>query len=277
MLSTKGGYAVTFLKTPNLVIDENTIASYCDYLTNEGCTIATIAQYQRILWKLYEFLPGNKLLDEDVVSQWVTQLTINGYSKSTISTSKSTVKGFLEYFTKSPQKDATPPPSPQTILTRDQYLRLLHRAKSEGRKRAYLLIKTIVNVGIHSRELEQLTVEALKEGGTWIQNKTVRRRASIPEPIRSELLDYAKEARISSGPIFITHGGTPLRHSAVWKEIKRVSQAEGVVEGAGNPRQLYLLHVATYKDIIKDKPFDDADVTYQQLLYEEEKLISWNM
>jgi len=264
---------VTFLKTATLAMNESTIASYCDHLTKEGCGSGTVGQYQRRLRKLYEFLPVDKLLNEDAAAQWMTHLTAAGYSKTTISANRSIVNGFLEFFARAPQKDAAPS-SPQSALTREQYLRLLLRAKREGRKRAYLLIKTIVTAGIRSCELEELTVETLQKGES--RSKAAHRQISVPEPVRSELLDYAREEHISSGPVFITNNGTPLLHSAIWKEIKRISRAEGLAEEAGSPRQLYLVHADTCGDIRRNKSSADADAAYRQLLCDEERQIGWN-
>ena len=52
----------------------------------------------------------------------------------------------------------------RSVLTRDEYLRLLITARKTGRYRLYLLIKlfSLVDISIHT--LNQVTVEAIKTG-----------------------------------------------------------------------------------------------------------------
>ena len=164
----------------------------------------------------------------------------------------------------------------RSVLNRQDYLRLLQTARNTGRQRAYLLIKTLVNVGVRSRELAELTVETVRVGGAWVTSHGIRHRVTVPNPLRSELLAYAAGQGIAEGPVFVTKDGTPLLHSAVWKEIKKVCREAGLENDAGNPRNLYLLYLDTYQSICRRCPSGEAWQEYEQLLSKEETSMAWN-
>lgn len=255
---------------------ERQIADYWEHLAKKGLSYLSMQTYQRALWQVYEYLPGDKVLDEDVLLRWETDLKTRGYADTTIQAQRSIINGFVEYMARENESQGETNTVRRSVLTREEYLWLLRTARENGRKRAYLLIKTLVSTGIRSSELKELTVEALKEGGAWVTSHGIRRRVVIPEPIRTELLEYAEACGVTAGTLFITMDGKPLFHSAVWKEIKRVCREAAVQEDAGNPRNLYLLYLDTYEGVCRNCSFEESWQKYEQLLSEEEALMEWN-
>jgi len=257
---------------------ERQIEDYWNHLAKKGLSFLSLQTYQRVLWQIYEYLPGSsKKLDEDVLLRWEADLKTRGYADTTIQAQRSIINGFMEHLTQRSELQNEESPAPhRSVLSREDYLQLLRTARERGRRRAYLLIKVLVSTGIRSSELKELTAEALREGGAWVTSHGIRRRVVIPEPVRTELLEYAASCGIKTGTLFITKDGTPLIHSAIWKEIKRVCREAGMPEDAGNPRNLYLLYLDTYGEICSTGTPESSFTMYQQLLGKEEALAAWN-
>lgn len=255
---------------------ERQMEEYREYLGRKGLTFLTQRAYMRVLWQIYEYLNGNEHLDGDVLSRWEEDLERQGYSRSTIRAQRSIADGFLKYLKQQKERQEESAERSQGLLSREDYLWLLQTAREYGKKRAYLLIKTLVITGIRPAEMVALTVEALRDGATWVTSYGTRRRILIPEPLRTELLAYAAGEGVSAGTLFVTQDGTPLLHSAVWKEIKRICRVTGLANDAGNPRVLHQLYLDTYQNISRCNSRETAWQTYEQLLSEEETLVAWN-
>lgn len=255
---------------------ERQIEDYWDHMAKKGVSYLSLQTYQRVLWQFYEYLPGDKVLSEDVLRCWEADLKSSGYAETTIKAQRSIINGFMRYLLQQKPQQKEHIVLRRSVLTRDDYLWLLQTARENGRKRAYLLIKTLVSTGIRSSELKELTIESLRSGGAWVTSHGIRRRVRIPEPIRTGLLEYAEDCGVTAGTLFVTRDGTPLIYSATWKEIKRVCREAGLDEDAGNPRNLYLLYLDTYTEVCGLGTRENAFAMYQNLLCEEETLVSWS-
>lgn len=259
-------------------ITEEIIGGYLQSLVEKGYSSQSVEIYQLILQQLYEFLPEGKRLDQEALNRWRVQQETYGYADRTLYSRMCTLNGFLDYLQMPRQPIGRRPPRQgpsREELSRDEYLLLLQTAKLMGRRRAYLLIKTIVNAGLRTQELHQLTVEALRQGKAWVTSHGVQRQAQIPTLLCEELLSYAAEAGITEGPIFITKDGTPMVHSGVWKEVKQVCRRTGISEEKGNPRNLYQLYVSTYRTFCAE-PASQPMQQLEALLEKEEVVVAWN-
>ena len=67
-------------------------------------------------------------------------------------------------------------------LTKEEYIRLIRAAGSEGNERLSLVIQTICGTGIRVSELQFITVEAVKEGKQWFHVKGKHERFSLYRP-----------------------------------------------------------------------------------------------
>ena len=76
---------------------ERQIADYWEHLAKKGLSYLSMQTYQRALWQVYEYLPGDKVLDEDVLLRWETDLKTRGYADTTIQAQRSIINGFVEY------------------------------------------------------------------------------------------------------------------------------------------------------------------------------------
>ena len=266
-------------KTAEIQVSLELIQAYLDDMDNKGRSKASIESYRTALAAFYEFLPDEKILDEDTTLQWRDYLRENGYSQRTINARMSIFNSFLQYLGKRDWQyigQITLPDDVQPEITRSEYLRLLQAAKQLGKERTYLLIKTLAGAGIRLQELPQLTVEALQKGTAKLEHYGCQRVARIPEPLRAELLAYAAQQGISSGAIFITRDGTPLLRSSVWNAINAICKTARVEPAKANPRCLWKLYQSTYQGI-RDNIIALTDQAYERMLEQEQLTIAWDV
>ena len=161
-----------------------------------------------------------------------------------------------------------------SLLTREEYCLILQMAKRMGRRRTYLIMKTMANFGIQHRELEQLTVEALRNGSSWMTRRNLQHLVLFPEPLRSELLSYAREGGVETGLIFYSCHGA-MGHSHIWRDVKEVCRHAGLSEDKGTPSSLVKLYRATYLEFSRADPLH-ADENFQAFLMDEEEHVAWS-
>lgn len=263
-------------------VTEKMFEDYLEFLAQKGKTEKTLVSYRGALRMWYKSLPQGAALPDDAENCWETALRESGLAEATVRSRTSVLSGFLAYIHDPEaarvknEKKGTSEPSPETVLSREDYRMLLRTAKVMGRRRAYLLIKTIVCVGIRTQEFHELTLESVRRGQAVVTSYGIRRAVPVPEPIRSELMEYAEQQGIETGPIFVTKDGTPMVHSAIWKEVKKVCRYLGISEEKGYPRSLHQLHKDTGKQLYQGSIQEAAD-RYRSLLLEEETLVGWDV
>ena len=123
--------------------------------------------YRRKLWKFYEDLPGDKTIRHGTLENWQKKLLEEGYAPNTVNSFLSAANAFLDYighreYQLAGQLREEKPPQPE--LSRAEYFHLLRTAKALGKERVYLLMKVFATVGILVQDLQELTVEAVREG-----------------------------------------------------------------------------------------------------------------
>ena len=137
-------------------------------------------------------------------------------------------------------------------LTKAEYVRLLNSAKQKKNDRLNLIIQTICGTGIRVSELQFITVEAAKAGEATVNCKGKIRTVFIVKELKKKLLKYAKARHISTGPIFITRGGTPISRTNIWREMKALCKDADVKPNKGFPHNLRHLFARTFYGIEKD-------------------------
>lgn len=266
-------------RTDRVFLTEAVLEAYLQDLAEQGVTPGTVHTYRSALRHLYRDLPPSKELTADTAEKWKAELERRGYSGRTVNDRVYALNKLLRYLGKEgwqlQKKKAKPPPEPPDQMDRAEYHLLLQMAKRMGRRRSYLLIKTMVNAGLKTQELPQLTVEALGRGEAVTTRHGLRRRVPIPEPLCGELRAYAAAEGIGSGPVFVTKDGTPMVHSAVWKEVKLVCRNTGLPEEKGTPRGLHRLYQTTYRGFCTTS-IERSEELYQGLLKEEERIVAWS-
>ena len=137
-------------------------------------------------------------------------------------------------------------------LSREEYQRLLDRARAQGRQRLALLMETICATGIRVSEVRYITLEAARSGCATISLKGKIRVILLPNRLCRKLIKYAKKQKIVSGEIFLTRNGNSLSRKQIWAEMKDLCQKAGVEPSKVFPHNLRHLFARTFYKSCKD-------------------------
>lgn len=261
------------LNRPGLRLTDELELRFLENLREHGRTKNTISVYRRNLSKLRKSLPEGSNLDTAFLSNWQAELLKQGYSPGTVNSCTATVNSLLEFAGRRdlqagqlPINEETPLPE----LTRNEYLRLLQTAKLLGKRQTYLLVLLFGTMDLPLRALSCVTVEAVREG--WV---FVPRRLRVPSCLRAELLTYAEEQGIGSGPVFCTRYGKLMDRWNINTRIQSLSRDARVAPEKCNPRCLRKLCIATQENIRANLELL-AEQTYDRLLENEALTVGWN-
>ena len=262
-------------------VTSSMIEEFLSNLEAQGKSKPNIDNYGRTLKRWYESLPEDKRVAEDASVRWASTLRENGMADANITIYVSRLNRFLKHLGYSVATRERVPYEQKKenelgrVLTRKEYQFLLRGAREKGYRRTYLLIKTIGSLGIRNTEVQDLTVSSVKRGEITLTSWRVDRTVKIYEPVRSELLAYAAERGIETGPIFITREGEGMQHFLVWKEIKKICRQIGMPEDKGTPITLYNMYQETKRTLLVQS-VEEVDLKYQALLQEEEAIVGWD-
>ena len=260
-----------------LTITWEEVCRYLDSLAVRGRRHETIQVYRPKLEAFYRFLPEDKRITADTLGLWRAALLREGYSPGTANTHVSAVNGLLAYLGRRDlqligQLDTGEEIQPE--LTRAEYLRLLTTARTQGRERTYLLVKTFALTGLRVGELDQMTAEAVAEGRVSVAEGGRRQEVPIPACLQRELESYLHRTGITAGPVFLTRSGRPMRRTQVSGEIRTLCRDARVDAEKSNPRCLRRLYQATQEQIRADV-LSLAEQAHEQLLDAEQRTVGW--
>ncbi len=208
----------------------------------------TLQFYRRKLRKFYEDLPEDKTIRHGTLENWRKKLLAEGYAPSTVNAFLSAANAYLDYighreYQLVGQLREEKPPQPE--LSRAEYLHLLRTAKAVGKERVYLLIKVFATVGILVQDLQELTVEAVREGRVVCGRNRKQQILTVPKCLQKELLSFAERSGIRSGPVFLTRDGRPMHRTYISGVMKPVCEAAQLTDGRANPKGLRRLYLST--------------------------------
>ena len=141
-------------------------------------------------------------------------------------------------------------------------------------ERLYLLIKLFATTGIAVQELEKVTVEAVQEGSAVTYPNRNREVIRFPECLQRELLAFAKENGIHSGPLFRTGDGAPLQRTTISNMIPRIAKYARLDANKCTPRCLQKLYVETWRSL-KSNVAVMLQMTYDRMLEQEQVTYGW--
>lgn len=273
---SKGKYRVRAVRSA-LQITQTDIQKYLDSIECKR-TKGTIEEYRYSLRLLYEYLPDNKRIGPHTLEQWRGALLEKGYGYRTINARISAANSFVTFcgrpeFRVGNQLEAETYCQPE--LTRNEYLRLLQTAKIEGKEREYLLIKLFACTGIAVKDIDRVTVDAVKRGIIIVGNKGRQSIIRIPDFLQSEMLEFIRRNGITDGVIFVTRKGTQIRRTNIADNIRGLCRTAQVAEEKGNPRCLRKLYQDTQEGIRKDIEVL-VDQAYIRMLEMEQLTIGWD-
>lgn len=261
-------------RRPGLCLTDELADQFFEDLRKHGRAEETVISYRRSLSKLRKSLPEDGSMAPAALSNWQAELLEQGYSPGTVNGCTAAVNSLLDFAGRRDLQIGQVPMEPDPILpelSRAEYLRLLQAAKLLGKRRTYLLVMLFGAMDLPLRSLRCVTVEAVQGG--WILCAPQRLR--VPPCLRSELLAYAGDEGIVSGPVFLTRNGAVLPRSGVNHCLQSLAGAARVALEKCNPRCLRRLCLATQEGIRGNLELL-AEQTYDRLLETEALTVGWN-
>ncbi len=257
-----------------LHVTENNIDDYINDLTARGRTHITIRKYNRVLRRLYDYLPEDKTIGKDTLERFLNHvLEEREYSNSTINSAITAYNEFVRYMgygdfcTDRVEGLTTETP----IITKEDYHRLLEATQREKDRKGYVLVKLFANTPIRVHDMASVTVEAVREGVLRPKNESP---FGLPQVLRNDLLDFAEESGIRTGFIFRTNRNTPIARHLVAKLISGVGHDAGFPDGYITPRSLQKFYSTRIDEIRKTYEPVIASA-YEAVLETEQRAIAW--
>lgn len=259
------------------VLTRSDIDLYLQDVASRGCKQGTLENYRRSLLNFFDWLPEGKRVSREKVYEYQEYL-IGKYTSRTVNMKMTAINGILGFLDlreyQSTVKASVDDTAIQPELSRNEYLRMLSAAKAIGDERLYLIIKLFGTTGIAVQEFDKVTVEAVRSGTIVTFPNRNRLALRIPACVQSELLEYAKEKGIKSGPIFLTREGRPLGRTTLSNMVPRIARYAKVEESKCTPRCLQKLYAETW-DTIKSNVNVMLQMTYDKLLEQEQVIYGW--
>lgn len=259
------------------VLARSDIDLYLQDVASRGCKQGTLENYRRSLLNFFDWLPEGKRVSRKMVYDYQDYL-IGKYTSRTVNMKMTAINGLLGFLDlrefQSTVKASVDDTAIQPELSRNEYLRMLSAAKAIGDERLYLIIKLFGTTGIAVQEFDKVTVEAVRSGTIVTFPNRNRLALRIPACVQSELLEYAKEKGVNSGPIFLTREGRPLGRTTLSNMVPHIARYAKVEENKCTPRCLQKLYAETW-DTIKSNVNVMLQMTYDKLLEQEQVIYGW--
>ena len=231
------------------------LAEFANYLHTEEKSDATREKYLRDARTFWDYVAGGDISKETVVG-WKKHLLAQGYAVRSVNSMLASVNCLLMFLgletcrVKSIRIQRQTYCPEETELTKAEYLRLLEASRKN--EQLNLLLQTICATGIRVSELQYFTVEALQHGQVVIRCKGKNRVVLVPGKLRKRLLAFSKSRRIHTGAIFTGRSGKALDRSCIWRQMKQLCAAAGVMASKVFPHNLRKLFARTFYSIEKD-------------------------
>lgn len=259
------------------VLTRSDIDLYLQDVASRGCKQGTLENYRRSLLNFFDWLPEWKQVSREKVYEYQEYL-MGKYTSRTVNMKMTAINGILGFLDlreyQSTVKASVDDTAIQPELSRNEYLRMLSAAKAIGDERLYLIIKLFGTTGIAVQEFDKVTVEAVRSGTIVTFPNRNRLALRIPACVQSELLEYAKEKGVKSGPIFLTREGRPLGRTTLSNMVPHIARYAKVEENKCTPRCLQKLYAETW-DTIKSNVNVMLQMTYDKLLEQEQVIYGW--
>lgn len=235
---------------------------------------ATIERYRKDLDRLYAWLPEDKAVTQDRLMEWKQDMLENGFSGRTVNTRISAANSFLAFegLRELQLMDFEENEKVETVLTRQEYVRLLQAARNASDQRLYLLIKLFGTTGLPVQYLKDVTVDTLAGGVI----RTEEAEDRIPVCMQDELKSYIEENHLSSGPVFRSRSGKLVNRTTVTSLMKKLSIDAQVEREKITPRCLKKMYHET-QEMLENEVKPLVEKAYKQILEEEQRLAGWDL
>ena len=259
---------------PGLQMRQEDIDRFIEEWNGVHLQESSARMYCVVLLKLYKWLPGDKLIHAETISQWLDELASEGYSGKTLNFYRGVCNIWLKFMGALKYKKEekySPRASTLLVTTREEYHRMLEAAKGMRDELMFLLIKTFASSGITIQDLRFLTVETVSMG----EVRTAKKKIHLPPGLCEELLDYA-DFHDKTGVIFSTRSGNAVQEPWISVRLKKVSQAAGLANGKGTARSLQKLFWNSRAEL-EAKGVSDLDQAMDDRFEREQAFYGWGV
>ena len=236
-------------------LSEEGILAFRDNLILEEKSIYTTEKYLRDVCAFFRFA-GAKPVTKELVMDYKKALVGAGYAACSVNSMLASVNSLLSFLGWGDCKVKNLRVQRQTYcaeekeLSKAEYLRLLEA--SGKNTQLNLVLQTICGTGIRVSELRYFTVEAVQHGRITVSCKSKTRTILVPGKLKNLLLNYARQHRITAGPILLGRNGKPLDRSSIWRQMKQLCKSADVAPSKVFPHNLRKLFARTFYGIEKD-------------------------
>lgn len=243
-------------QTGNQWIGEKSLNGFAVWLRGNEKSAATVEKYAREAAAFVSFLGGGIVTKEQVIAY--KEALAGRFCPATVNGKLAAVNALLCFLglpecrvkaLKFQRQTFCPP---ERELTRAEFGRLLRAAEQKQNRRLCLLLQTLCGAGVRVSELKFITVEAARAGAATVRCKGKSRTVFLVRALQKKLLQYAAEAGIESGPVFVTRSGKPLDRSNVWREMKGLCKPAKVDPRKVFPHNLRHLFARAFYELEKD-------------------------
>ena len=263
-------------ESKGLRITRESIDAFLSAQVEKGLKKGTVDTYRLQLNRLYGKLPENKKeIGPETVSLLLTELEEDGFSTQTRNGFLTVCNQYLDFYGRRDLQHTSyceVTDGTALELTRAEYKRMLSTARQLDKEREYLMVKAFALLGIGQNELRLLTVEAVHSGSFVVDRDYVH----IPRSFAEEMMNYAREQGVLSGPIFVGREGTPLTRSYVAALIALLCDEAKVERARGNSRNLKKLYQNTMSDLRSNLELL-VEQAYDRMIEKEQLTIGWDM
>ena len=236
-------------------LSEESILAFRDNLILEEKSIYTTEKYLRDVCAFFRFA-GAKPVTKELVMDYKKALVGAGYAACSVNSMLASVNSLLPFLGWGDCKVKNLRVQRQTYcaeekeLSKAEYLRLLEA--SGKNTQLSIVLQTICGTGIRVSELRYFTVEAVQHGRITVSCKSKTRTILVPGKLKNLLLNYARQHRITAGPILLGRNGKPLDRSSIWRQMKQLCKSADVAPSKVFPHNLRKLFARTFYGIEKD-------------------------
>jgi len=238
-------------------IEKHQLEAFLRQLEKAEYAAGSIKKYQRDL-KLFHSWLGNQLDLSGAAVAWKGCLLQQGYRPETVNAKLAALNQFFSFMgwpecrVKYLHIQRRLFRNKEKELTKEEYLRLIETAESQGKRRLALLMETICATGIRVSEVKYITVEAAQAGRAEISLKGKIRTILLPNKLCRKLRKYAKQQKTVFGEIFLTRNGKGLTRRQIWAEMKALCKHAGVAPSKVFPHNLRHLFARTFYRASRD-------------------------
>ena len=236
-------------------LSEEGILAFRDNLILEEKSIYTTEKYLRDVCAFFRFA-GAKPVTKELVMDYKKALVGAGYAACSVNSMLASVNSLLSFLgwgdcrVKNLRVQRQTYCAEEKELSKAEYLRLLEA--SGKNTQLSIVLQTICGTGIRVSELRYFTVEAVQHGRITVSCKSKTRTILVPGKLKNLLLNYARQHRITAGPILLGRNGKPLDRSSIWRQMKQLCKSADVAPSKVFPHNLRKLFARTFYGIEKD-------------------------